>query len=88
MPDLILQVEFLSINSSNAVTEPSSPRATSSRKGSQKTHIKCMLRGFPGGQWLRLSSNAGGVDSIPGWAAEVPKCFVAKKPKHKTEAIL
>ena len=89
MPDLTLQVEFLSMNSSNAVIEPSSPRANSSRKGSQKTPIKCMLRGFPGGPVVKtLPCNVGGVDSIPGWAAKVPKCLVVKKSKHKTEAIL
>ena len=32
-------------------------------------------------------SNAGGVGSIPGQGAKIPTCLVAKKPKHKTEAI-
>ena len=39
---------------------------------------------FPGGPVVKTSpSNAGGMGWIPG-----PTCLVAKKPKHKTEAIL
>ena len=35
-----------------------------------------------------LLSNAGDVCWIPGWRAKIPTCVIAKKPKHKTEAIL
>ena len=39
-------------------------------------------------QWLRLcASNAGGEGFILGQEAKVP-CLRAKKPKHKTEAVL
>ena len=37
---------------------------------------------------MTSSSRAGDVGSIPGPGAEIPTCLVAKKPKHKTEAIL
>ena len=35
-----------------------------------------------------LPSNAGGIGLIPGWGPKIPTYFTAKKPKHKTEAIL
>ena len=39
-------------------------------------------------QWLRLcASNTGGEGFILGQEAKVP-CLRAKKPKHKTEAVL
>ena len=49
--------------------------------------IKC--RDFPGGPVVKTSpSNVGSVGSIPGQGAKIPTCLVAKKPKHRTEAIL
>ena len=40
-------------------------------------------------QWLRLClPNAGGADSIPGQGAKILTRLMAKKPNHKTEAIL
>ena len=39
-------------------------------------------------QWLRVHLPAQGVQGIPGHGAEIPTCLRAKKPKHKTEAIL
>jgi len=42
------------------------------------------LGDFPGGPMVK-TSNAGSVGSIPGQGAT---CLLAKKPKHKTEAVL
>ena len=43
---------------------------------------------FPGGPMVKtLPSNSAGVGSIPGQGAKIPY-LMAKKPKHKTEAIL
>ena len=43
---------------------------------------------FPGGPMVKtLPSNAAGVGSITGQGAKIPY-LMAKKPKHKTEAIL
>ena len=35
-----------------------------------------------------LPSGAGGAGSIPGRGTKIPHALAAKKPKHKTEAIL
>ena len=44
---------------------------------------------LPGGPVVKtLSSNAWGVGLIPGRGAKIPIYLMAKKPKHKTEAIL
>ena len=42
------------------------------------------LGDFPGGPMVK-TYNAGSVGSIPGQGAT---CLLAKKPKHKTEAVL
>ena len=45
------------------------------------------LGDFPGGSVVKISpSNAGESGSIPDWGAKTQ--YAAKKPKHKTEAIL
>ena len=42
---------------------------------------------LPGGPVVKnLPSTARGAGSIPGWGD--PTCLMAKKPKHRTEAIL
>ena len=48
------------------------------------------FRNFPSSPVVKtLPSNAGGVGSIPGWGAKIPRGWLAvKTPKHKTEAIL
>ena len=44
---------------------------------------------FPGGPVVEtLPSNAGGVGLISGRQTKIPRALGAKKPKHKTEAIL
>ena len=53
--------------------------------------VKTAVRDFPGGPVIKISpSNARGAGSIPGPGANIPhaSCLVAKKTKHKTEAIL
>ena len=46
-------------------------------------------RDFPGGPVVGSSpSNAGGSGSIPDQGPKIPHALEAKKPKHKTEAIL
>ena len=41
-----------------------------------------MSQDFPGGPVVKtLSSNAGGMGSIPGWGAKIPH---ASRPKSKT----
>ena len=56
----------------------------------KSTNNKYWRGDFPGGPVVKTSpSNAGGAGSIPGRGAKIdPTCLAAKKPKHKTEAIL
>ena len=50
--------------------------------------LKPFMKDFHGGQVVKtLSSNAGGVSSVPGCGAKIRRPG-AKKTKHETETIL
>ena len=53
-------------------------------------HYCLLIKSWNFSGWLVVKnspSNVGSMGLIPGWGAEAT-CFVAKKPKHKTETIL
>ena len=50
---------------------------------------KDVSRDLPGSPEIKTwPFNAGSGGLIPSWGAKIPTCLAAKKPKHKTEAIL
>ena len=53
-------------------------------------HYCLLIKSWNFSGWLVVKnspSNVGSMGLIPGWGAKAT-CFVAKKPKHKTETIL
>ena len=73
----------------NISNTPPKYKGRGRKKQFQKPILKQLAGDFPGGQVVKTwPSNAGGAGSIPGRGAKIPTCLEAKKPKHKTEAIL
>jgi len=93
MNEFIHSINHIKIPSINHKDIQSNPNIYNWVSGSEPTCDSSNInrtrnRDFPGSPVVEISfSNAGSAGPIPGQEAKL-QCFVARKSKHKTEAIL